>query len=323
MSGRAMLALAFASGAGALHTPPSHRRATDTLFDWFSESGINGEVSSAVAPGISAIGGQSLVATRTLRPNEVLLVAPLDTACMHVEAALTDPDIGENIRQCIDHCGLTASVEALVTAALLAHARHSRDSAAALRWGPYVDSLPWGCDDDPDPLQLHPIVVGDDRLGPRVTQSRSAARAVRELLDGGADEELCLRAIVLVASRAFNLQLRNFHEACPREGRLCHQAVLCPILDLANHPSFTLLGRSGAVGERFRALRSPSLGVVQPKYDGDARELKVHAPSHLEVLAGDELWNWYSDAGCYETTPEARRQGERDFVAQYGFSPWE
>lgn len=321
-----MLALAFASGAAALqlqHTSvPPGRHATETLLDWFSGSGAKGEVSSAIAPGISAICGQGLVATRTLRLNELLLVAPLDTACMHAEAALADPDIGKNARQCVDHCGLTASVEALVTAALLAHARHSHDSEAARRWGPYVDSLPWGCGDETDPLKEHPIHVGDERLGPRVAQSRSAARAVRELLDGGVDEEICLRAIVLVASRAFNLQLRNFDgDSPPQDGRL--RAVMCPVLDLANHPSFTLLGRSGAVGERFRTLKSPLHGVIRPKYNGDSRELKVYGPSHLEVSAGDELWAWYSHAGCYETTAEARRNGEQAFLAQYGFSPWD
>ena len=38
--------------------------------------------------------------------------------------------------------------------------------------------------------------------------------------------------------------------------------------------------------------------------------------------AGDELFNWYSNAGFGADGADAWRRSENAFLYQYGFSPW-
>lgn len=135
-------------------------------------------------------------------------------------------------------------------------------------------------------------------------------------------------------------------------------AVMIPLLDFTNHPSVSGMGGAGEAGMRFRegffssaafkARRYPQGGTLklrgqwQDANDANDAEgacadgawppaaaavrlesLTVAAPPGLPLRAGEELLNWYGDAGWGESTAEARAAGERRFVASYGFSPWQ
>jgi len=49
----------------------------------------------------------------------------------------------------------------------------------------------------------------------------------------------------------------------------------------------------------------------------------VHAPVRLVAKTGDELWQWYGNAGWGEDNKEDWDEAEGKFLAQYGFLPWE
>ena len=71
----------------------------------------------------------------------------------------------------------------------------------------------------------------------------------------------------------------------------------------------------GDGGEELRRARERSRSA--PK------AIVVRAPRELAVGAGDELWNWYDSAGFGTSSPEEWARGEAQFLAQYGFSPWD
>ena len=48
----------------------------------------------------------------------------------------------------------------------------------------------------------------------------------------------------------------------------------------------------------------------------------VRAACGLAIGPGDEIWNWYSEAG-YGAGKDEWAKGEAAFVAQYNFSPWD
>ena len=97
-----------------------------------------------------------------------------------------------------------------------------------------------------------------------------------------------------------------------------------PIFDLTNHPSPLSLARAGEAGERFtQQAEHPRKGCIQFEPDWRARKLRVLAPAGLALRAGDEIYNYYGDAGAGASSDEERMQAEDIFVAQYGFSPWQ
>ena len=65
------------------------------------------------------------------------------------------------------------------------------------------------------------------------------------------------------------------------------------------------------------------LGRARGRRRGKPKAVVVRAPRALPVGAGDELWNWYESAGFGTSNPEEWARGEAQFLAQYGFSPWD
>lgn len=306
------------------------------LTDWLHDRG--GSISDALAFRDSPMGvGFGMLAARDVCAGEKLIAVPGST-CISPASAVADPDIGDASRQLLEssdgssHC-------AVVMAALLALAHFSPLSAARQQWGPYVDSLPWSDD------TMHPILRGDASvIGPRLAMARASAQMVREMLRKRANlaltEEHSLRAIVLIASRAFAIP-------APPAAAVWASPCLVPILDMANHPSIAGVRHAGAAAARFeerffstaawKAGRHPQEGTLQidvawsdaDNEGGGAAEgmpllamLTVRAPQNHSLKAGEEMFCWYGDAGWGEPAPEARAAKEADFISQYGFSPW-
>ena len=88
-----------------------------------------------------------------------------------------------------------------------------------------------------------------------------------------------------------------------------------PFADLFNHPSVSAMRRNP------KLLRVKITGAaVQSTRQGD--DLVVRAPKAAVLHAGDELFNWYSNAGFGADGADAWRRSENAFLYQYGFSPW-
>jgi hypothetical protein len=61
--------------------------------------------------------------------------------------------------------------------------------------------------------------------------------------------------------------------------------------------------------------------MVQSTKDGE--DFVVRAPRGVDVGVGEQIFNWYANAGFGVTeSVEARRAAENAFLYQYGFSPW-
>jgi hypothetical protein len=220
----------------------------------------------------------------------------------------------------------------------------------------YVDSLPWGDGEagDADSLAHHPLLAGlseeqlgehAERLAEHLANAHMSAREVRAILsDAGhaCTYEACFRAVMLVASRTFDMStpLRAAGiTALDADGLVPGRFVMIPVFDCLNHPSVTALRTYGEAGERFKqhvvldacvrwrmrtdeAANADSADAARPP-SAMAHVITVHAPVALDVCAGDELWQWYGNAGWGSRTREAWDYGEAKFLAQYGFLPWE
>ena len=330
--------------------PPAFTR----QLDWFTQQ-MGGSINDALVFGESPMGiGHGVVASRGVAAKERLFLVP-GGACVSAACAVADPDIGEAARAYLVSCGFSRGGEGIVTAAMLALARYEPSSAARARFGPLADALPWGDggdDDVDDDLAMHPILNGDAAMlggEERLERARASARAVSEVLRGAAgggvsvSDERCLRAITLVASRAFDLS-PSFKEAAGSEGS--HGTVqwattMVPMLQNCNQPSLSGIRNAGEAAERFRhsffsseswkAGVHPKSGMfkLDAKWSHDAgadqpslENLEATAPSPGGLEAGEEVLIWYDDAGWGASTAEARMEGELNFIAQYGFSPW-
>ena len=304
---------------------------------WLCSPETGGWVESSLAVSHSDLCGAGLLTSKGLSCDQLIGRMPL-AACISAEAALEDPAIGSRARQVLEGTRFSQGGQAIVVAAVLAHARFC-DGAARDRWAPYADSLPWATGSGEDPLGSHPLVQGADctlarvgqfeeRLAERLERARASAAHVYNVLGGEVPEEDCFRATVLVGSRAFDLSPHwaraAKQNAAERAGRCNWSITLVPFFDLANHPSMSSLDAAGALGSRFRQLPSPRYGVLHTICDFTDPEprLSVYAPKGLELLEGDELLNYYGDAGIFERDDQARAIAEANFVAQYGFSPW-
>jgi hypothetical protein len=201
------------------------------------------------------------------------------------------------------------------------------------------------------------LKVGQDRLN----KARKSARAAAALLRGtaaGADpkacEAICFRALVLVASRAFDFS-RAWKEqigsgtnsdsdgsgsssdsgsdsgsSCGSDGSTGTMAyVLVPFADLFNHPSASALAQAGPAGVAFQQ-RSPRAACIDVKANFDLTVasggcgggVSVFAPLELPVEGGNELWNWYSNAGFGSKTRGEMTKAVLEFHCAYGFNPW-
>jgi hypothetical protein len=163
--------------------------------------------------------------------------------------------------------------------------------------------------------------------------------------DPVACEALCFRALVLVASRAFDFshswkeESKSRSESNSAEGHSdlsgCTMSfVMVPFLDLFNHPSASALAQAGLSGAAFQQL-SPKAACIDVKVNFDLQPsscgamasspdacVSVLAPQELPVNPGDELWNWYSNAGFGSKTREEMARAVLEFKCSYGFNPW-
>ena len=293
------------SPAHALSATPAVGQSANIgkLLSWFVDE-KRGEVSDAITVGESPMGiGPGLLAARDVNAGECIMTVP-GSACMSALDAVEDPDIGEAARLCLWYFGYSTGTEGMVTAALLAMARYAEGSAARKRWGPYADSLPWapsgGDSGESDPMAFHPFMSSEidwmrSSLGPKYYQCKAAAYNVRLIVADAVgeliSEEQCFRALMLVASRCFELtDLGSGSEqdgsTSSKKARLAYTtasdggeekeiqwgAVMVPALDLCNHPSISGIRRAGHLGERFqaavfsseawRAKRHPAEGTI-------------------------------------------------------------
>ena len=145
-------------------------------------------------------------------------------------------------------------------------------------------------------------VESDALLEETLRQLTEAAGRVSRLAP--VDDDLAFRACLLVLTRAFDLSHM-------RDGL---NPALAPFADLFNHPSSTTLP------ERLQSISVSGLAVQSTK-DGD--DLVVRAPKGYDPRCGDELYNWYGNAGYGKTgSVEAWREAEDKFYYQYGFRMW-
>lgn len=330
--------------AACIHSAPGGSVSPSArVVRWFEGTGA--QVSDCIQIGRSEAcgGGSGILARRQLAPLETLVTAPL-SSCLSAASALEDAEIGAACAEYLAAAGgELAGAEAVVVAAMLVHVRASPPSSpAGVRWGPYVNTLPWGRDfaladeGEGDSLAHHPLLLeGDDADGPpgdaellreHRADAAASADAVHALLKARVPWRACFRAVVIVASRTFDFTVPlAAYDAKPG---VKWAFVMVPVLDNLNHPSRSALEAIGEAGERFR--RTDVLGACV-RWRMDEKEhsepwVSACAPTELRVEAGDELWQWYGNAGWAPGAahdPQAWRAGEAKFRAQYGFSPWE
>ena len=260
----------------------------------------------------SACGGMGVFARRPLASREVLAVIPSRCTVTAADSELLPVPVRASAGMSPKNC------EAATIAALLVLARFSSDSAEArVRWGPFVDSMPWASSES-DPMHEHPLVVAHREDDPDLVSPgaldlvRRIAQAARASLDDtlGSDDALfdrCYRAALLVSTRAFSFPRRPY--------------VMVPFADNLNHPSQTALAALGPAGRRWTAAGLRDACISRSIDDHGA--VTVYAPAALEIFEGDELFTWYGNAGYGAPTREEGEEGLRAFVTSYGFSPWD
>ena len=298
----ALLLVVASVQAVAIRAPTSLHA---SLHTWLTSDATGGYAAPSLALGESPLCGTGLFAKESIGSNALIGTLPLG-ACISAETTLNNPVIGTRAREFVQSFGLSPGVQSILVAALLAEARFCEGEARSV-WAPYADSLPWGLDDSRDSLSGHPLVVGvdctlaevggsEERLGGRLEGARRSAAAVHQMLDGRVSEAECLRAYVLVGSRAIDLSPWWRHQVPEpaRAGRCDWSLALVPFFDNANHPSMALLATApDSFGERFRAVQGhPRYGTMRLDADFEAQELRVYSPPDLELRSGDELLNY-------------------------------
>ncbi|KAH8095387.1 medium-chain-acyl-CoA dehydrogenase [Aureococcus anophagefferens] len=209
--------------------------------------------------------------------------------------------------------GRGKDAQAVLVAAALAKACVGRTRGPFVPWAAHAATLPWGRPGDvSDSLAAHPTLAAwrgeapdaDDQLR-AVVAELDAAVAYVAALGGVGDGDIARRAVLLVLTRAFDLS--------HLEASL--DVALVPFADLFNHPSASAMRRNP------KLLNVKITGAaVQSTRQGD--DLVVRAPKAAVLHAGDELFNWYSNAGFGADGADAWRRSENAFLYQYGFSPW-
>ena len=239
-------------------------------------------------------GGRGVYAARDLSRNDELARVPFDSILGAEEAAeaLNARDFA-GPPQCLLAGALAAAYVGVVSCE---------------RWRPHALSLDWGMEGR-DSLRDHPVercrrgeIEGDGLLKDTLRQLTEASESVRRLAP--VDDDQAFRACLLVLTRAFDLSHL-------RDGL---NSALVPVADLFNHPSSTTLP------ERLQSISVSGLAVQSTK-DGD--DLVVRAPRGYDPRCGDELYNWYGNAGYGKTgSVEEWREAEDKFYYQYGFRMW-
>ena len=239
-------------------------------------------------------GGRGVYAARDLMRNDELARVPFDSILGAEDAA-----------EALDARDFAGPPQCLLAGALAAA---YVGVASCERWRPHALSLDWGLEGR-DSLSDHPVercrrgeIEGDGLLKDTLRQLTEASESVRRLAP--VDDDTAFRACLLVLTRAFDLSHL-------RDGL---NSALVPVADLFNHPSSTTLP------ERLQGVPVSGL-AVQSTRDGD--DLVVRAPRGYDPRCGDELYNWYGNAGYGKTgSVEEWREAEDKFYYQYGFRMW-
>ncbi len=240
-------------------------------------------------------GGRGVYAARDLQRNDELARVPFDSILGAEEAA-----------EALNARDFAGPPQCLLAAALAAA---YVGEASCAQWRPHALSLDWGLAGERDSLRDHPVercrrneIEGDGLLEDTLRQLTEAAGQVSQLAP--VDDDTAFRACLLVLTRAFDLSHL-------REGL---NPALAPFADLFNHPS------AATLPERLQSISVSGL-AVQSTSDGD--DLVVRAPKGYDPRCGDELYNWYGNAGYGKTgSVEEWREAEDKFYYQYGFRMW-
>ena len=261
-----------------------------------------------------ACGGFGVYAARDLENGEELARVPMASVLGAKRAAAALGPEAEAFLAAETRAGRGKDAQAVLVAAALAKAYASDEPRGPfVPWAAHAATLPWGRPGDvSDSLAAHPTLAAwrgeapepDDQLRAVVAELDAAVAYVAgfgEIDDG----DVARRAVLLVLTRAFDLS--------HLEASL--DVALVPFADLFNHPSASAMRRNP------KLLNVKITGAaVQSTRQGD--DLVVRAPKAAVLHAGDELFNWYSNAGFGADGADAWRRSENAFLYQYGFSPW-
>ena len=261
-----------------------------------------------------ACGGFGVYASRDLENGEELARVPMASVLGATRAAAALGPEAEAFLAAETRAGRGKDAQAVLVAAALAKAYASDEPEGPfVPWAAHAATLPWGRPGDvSDSLAAHPTLAAwrgeapepDDQLRAVVAELDAAVTYVAgfgEIDDG----DVARRAVLLVLTRAFDLS--------HLEASL--DVALVPFADLFNHPSASAMRRNP------KLLNVKITGAaVQSTRQGD--DLVVRAPKAAVLHAGDELFNWYSNAGFGADGADAWRRSENAFLYQYGFSPW-
>lgn len=168
-------------------------------------------------------------------------------------------------------------------------------------WCAYADTLGW------DLASWHPLARDAPGVAVVSRMVDGARWATAEVIkETGLDVQHCLEAVLAVCTRAFDLSHLD-------EGRV---AALVPFAEFVNHPSCVV------VTPAFAAV--PVTGaVVGTTLADDGRHICLRAPRELVVEEGDELFNWYGNAGAGTKDPALYHAKRTEFLFQYGFDPFD
>ena len=299
------------------------------LVDWLGVASVSPNV--VIATSDACGGGAGVFAMRSVEPQSILATIPLGK-CISAASACEDDAIGAACTEFLEAqtSQPPRAVEGAILAAFLSHIHAGpEDSAARARFGPYVSSLPWAMGSE------HPLIAAHEAesleaagvsVDPRrLAAAEATARAAHDILGGSVPESDCFRVTVLVGSRAFNCA-RLWNQLARRDQPqlpLSRCLLLIPFMDIFNHPSFSALAAALDDGANFKR-HTISDGCVEFDYrvTTSSVEVVITAPRALRATAGEELYNWYGNAGFGAPTSEERAEAAADFEATYGFNPW-
>lgn len=107
--------------------------------------------------------------------------------------------------------------------------------------------------------------------------------------------------------------------------------ALAPAADLFNHPSPSTISQAFAentiAGACVQNAKFTKVDVSHPDDSpADTHEpatwLAIKSPRDLDLQEGEQIFNWYANAGWGAQNPHDWAAGERKFLYQYGFIPW-
>uniref|UniRef100_A0A7S3JP73 Uncharacterized protein n=1 Tax=Aureoumbra lagunensis TaxID=44058 RepID=A0A7S3JP73_9STRA len=147
--------------------------------------------------------------------------------------------------------------------------------------------------------------------------ARGAFSAIQRVMDRtGFAKEHCLEAILAVSTRAFDLS--HIVPGC--------SAALVPAAEIANHPSKTVVTPRFSQVPICEAVIGTCLLPESPQTLESGQfpqSICIRAPhSSTYIQPGDQLFNWYANAGIGEQDLDKYLILRKTFLTQYGFDPF-